>query len=386
MAVANVVARFTADTGDFRKQMSSAQRSFGAVTDAATMSSKSIAAVGQTMSNVGKKMTVGITLPLGGVGAGAVAAAMSFESSMNKIIGLVGIASDEVANMGAEVLGMAGSLGKSPDELADGLFVITSAGLRGAEAMKTLRVAGMAAAAGLGETNDIARSVSGALAAYGSEVLSASEATDAIVATARAGNFETSQFAASIGKVLPLAQQAGASFQDMGGAVALLTRVNGNAAESITQMTSLFRAFVIPTEEAKKKLEEVGLSAGDLRDSIANKGLPATLKMLDKALGGNREELGRLLGSSEAASAAYQILGADAQTVADTFGVVANSAGMTIDAFGAVAQTTQFQLSQAMNEMKAGLIEIGETLLPIAQAIINFADRWIKGFNSTRPG
>jgi TP901 family phage tail tape measure protein len=205
---------------------------------------------------------------------------------------------------------------------------------------------------------------------------------DAIVATARAGNFETSQFAAAIGRVLPFAQQAGASFQDMGGAVALLTRVNGDAAQSVTQIQALFRAFVVPTEEAKKALDGVGLSAADLRDSIAKEGLPATLAMLDQALGGNREELGRLLGSSEAASAAFQILESDAQTINDTFGVVASSAGMTAEAFDVMAGTTQFQLNQAMQELKAALIDLGNSMLPVVQAVIDFASRWIKAFNS----
>lgn len=382
MSAANVVAKFTADTGDLRQQMAAAEKSFGAVSDAALISRKHLEQVGNAMADVGKKMTVGVTLPIGGVGVAAATAAMSFESSMAKIIGLVGITSDAVADMGSEILNMAGYVGKAPEELADGLFVVTSAGLRGAEAMSALKVAAMAGAAGLGETNDIARAVSGALSAYGSDVISASEATDAIVATARAGNFETSQFAAAIGRVLPFAEQAGASFQDMGGAVALLTRVNGNAAESITQIQALFRAVVVPTEEAKTAFDEMGMSAADLRASIAERGLPATLQMLDKALGGNREQLGRILGSSEAASAAFQILNADAQTINDTFGVVQDSAGMTAEAFGVVAQTTQFQLNAAMSDMKAGLVEIGESLLPIIQAVIDFAARWISGFNS----
>ena len=383
MAVATeVVARFTADISDVQSKMAAARGAFGAVGEAATFSSKRIAEVGQTMADVGAKMTVGLTLPLGGLALAASNAAMSFETGMTKIIGLVGIASDEVARMGDEVLAMAAATGKAPDELADGLFVVTSAGLRGSEAMATLANSAKAGAAGLGQTNDIARAVAGALSAYGSEVLSASEATDAIVATARAGNFETSQFAAAIGRVLPFAKQAGASFQDMGGAVALLTRVNGNAAESITQIQALFRAVVVPTEEAKKALDEVGLSAQDLRDSIAEKGLPATLEMLDKALGGNREQLGRLLGSSEAASAAFQILDADARTIQDTFGVVANSAGMTAEAFGAVSGTAQFQVSQAMAELKATLIDLGEQFLPIIKSVTDFMQANLRAFNS----
>lgn len=382
MAVANVVARFTADTGDFQRQMSGARDAFGEVSDAATLSGRRIAEVGQKVADVGKKMTIGLTLPIGGMGVAAVKAASDFEASMTKIIGLVGIASDEVAMMGQEVLGMAGNVGKAPEELASGLFAVTSAGLRGAEAMSALDASARAGAAGLGETNDIARAVSGALSAYGSEVLSASDATDAIVATARAGNFETSQFAAAIGRVLPFAQQAGATFQDMGGAVALLTRVNGNAAESITQIQALFRAFVVPTEEAKKALDGVGMSAADLRASIAEKGLPATLQMLDRALGGNREQLGRLLGSSEAASAAFQILNADGNAIRSTFGVVADSAGMTDEAFGAVAETAQFKMGVAMAELRSGLIAVGETIMPVAKVLIDYLTTWIQRFNA----
>lgn len=377
-----VVARFTADISDVQSKMNTARAAFASVGEAASWSSQRIAAVGQSMADVGKKMTVGVTLPLGGLAVAASNAAMSFETNMTKITALVGIASDEVARMGDEILTTATSLGKSPDELAGGLFVVTSAGLRGAEAMATLNNAARAGAAGLGETNDIARAVSGALSAYGSDVLSASEATDAIVATARAGNFETSQFAAAIGRVLPFAQQAGASFQDMGGAVALLTRVNGDAAQSVTQMQALFRAFVVPTEEAKKALEEVGLSAQDLRSSIADQGLPATLEMLDKALGGNREQLGRLLGSSEAASAAFQILESDAATIEETFGVVAGSAGMTAEAFGIVSQTAQFQVSAAMAELKATLIDLGEQFLPIIKSVMDFMQANLNAFNS----
>lgn len=322
-------------------------------------------------------------LAVAGVGAAAGAAAVAvgvaagkmavdFENSMVKIQSLVGLTKDEVDVLREGVLALSGETAKSPQELADGLFVVTSAGLRGKEAMDALAASAKAGAAGLGETNDIARSVAGAMSAYGSDVLSASAATDQIVATARAGNFETSQFAGALGRVLPFANQAGAGLDQVGGAVALLTRVNGDAAQSVTQMNALFKAFVTPTQESKKVLDELGLSAGDVRDAIAKDGLPAALTMLDDKLGGNREQLGRILGSSEAASAAFQILDADAQTIADTFGVVADSAGMTDEAFTTTADTTGFRLEQAFQEIKNALLELGDSLTPLIDL---FADR-----------
>ena len=370
--VVEVLAKLKADTGQFQKEMGGA---LGKLQGAS-----------QSMAKVGGSLTRSVTLPLVGIGTAAVFTATQFESSMSKIVGLVGIAADEVEGMKSSVLELAGETAKAPQELADALFVVTSAGLRGEDAMGALDSAARASAAGLGETADIARALAGAMNAYGAETLDAAQATDIIVATARAGNFETSQFAGAIGRVLPFAKQAQASFADMGGAVALLTRTNGDAAQSVTQMAALFRSFVVPTRQTTKILGEVGLSAQELRDSIGERGLVPTLQMLDEALDGNREKLGRVLGSSEAAAAAFQILDADAQTVADTFGAVNDAAGITDEAFAAAAETTGFKLQRAMTNFKTVLIEIGDLLAPMVQAVADFATRMASAFRDLPDG
>ena len=343
---------------------------------------------GETATKAGKNLSLKLTAPIVALGGAAFKMSSDFESGMAKIVGLVGIAADEVDLMKDSVMGLSGETARSPQELADGLFVVTSAGLRGADALDALELAAKASSAGLGETNDIARAVAGAMNAYGSSVVDAARATDVIVATARAGNFETSQFSAAIGRVLPFAKQAGASLEDMGGAVALLTRTNGDAAQSVTQVQALFRAFVVPTEEAKKALEGVGMSAADLRAKIAEDGLPAALGMLDTALGGNREQLGRLLGSSEAASAAFQILDATANDIAGTFGVVNDATGMTEEAFGVVSETTGFKVTQAFNNAKIALMEFGDMIAPVietvASAIKGLTDRFTALDDSTK--
>lgn len=346
---------------------------------------KSMQRVGDKISSVGGTLTKGVTLPIVGVGVAATAAAVEFESSMSKITGLVGIAAEEVAGMEAAVLDLAGETAKAPNELADALFVVTSAGLRGKEALDALEFAAKAGAAGLGETNDIARALAGSMNAYGSDVVDAAKATDVIVATARAGNFETSQFASAIGRVLPFAKQAGASLEDLGGSVALLTRTNGDAAQSVTQVQALFRAFVTPTAEATKALDKVGLSAEDMRQAISEQGLPAALQMLDDRLGGNREQLGRLLGSSEAAAAAFQILDADGATLAGTFGAVNDAAGITDEAFNVVAETTGFTLQQALTQLKTTLIEIGDIIAPFVQQFVGKLQMLADAFKNLTP-
>ena len=346
---------------------------------------QSMQKVGEKIGAVGGTLTKSVTLPIVGIGAAATVAAVEFETSMSKITGLVGIAADEVQAMQAEVLALAGETAKAPNELADALFVVTSAGLRGEEALSALEFAAKAGAAGLGETNDIARAVAGSLNAYGADVLSAAAATDVIVATARAGNFETSQFAGALGRVLPFAKQAGASLEDVGGAVALLTRTNGDAAQSVTQVQALFRAFVTPTAEAVKALDKVGLSAEDMRQAISDDGLPAALTMLENKLGGNREQLGRLLGSSEAAAAAFQILDADVASLQGTFGAVNEAAGITDEAFNVVAETTGFQLQQSLTQLKTILIEIGDIVAPFVEQFVAKLDVLVQAFKNLTP-
>ncbi|HEY7821523.1 MAG TPA: phage tail tape measure protein, partial [Acidimicrobiia bacterium] len=334
----NVGATFDArDLKAARRELDALEKQASGLSGSFQRAGRNMQSFGMGVFQIGSALTQSVTVPLIGAATAATKMAADFSESMSRITGLVGIAADEVKGMEDAVLALSGETAKAPQELSEALFVVTSAGLRGSEALSALEVSAKAGAAGLGATRDIARAVAGAMNAYGAETLDAARATDVIVATARAGNFATDQFAGALGRVLPFANQAQASLEDVGGAVALLTRTNGNAAESITNINSLLGALVVPSEQGKKVLDEVGLSAADLRREMGERGLVSALQTLDRALGGNREQLGRLLASKEAASAAFQILNADAKTIEDTFGAVNDSVGITQEAFDVVA-------------------------------------------------
>ncbi|HEY7824030.1 MAG TPA: phage tail tape measure protein [Acidimicrobiia bacterium] len=382
----NVGATFDArDIRQARKELDALERQAQGLQGGLMRAGRGLQNFGSGLASIGSAMTQSLTVPILGAATAATKLAADFSESMSRITGLVGIAADEVKAMEAAVIGLSGETAKSPQELAEGLFVVTSAGLRGAEAMEALEFAAKAGAAGLGATNDIARAVAGAINAYGAETLDAARATDVIVATARAGNFATDQFAGALGRVLPFAQQAQASLEDVGGAVALLTRTNGNAAESITQIQALFRAFVVPTEEAKKVLDEVGLSAADLREEMGKNGLVAALRLLDTRLGGNREVMGRLLSSTEAASAAFQILNSDAATIEATFGDVNDAVGMTEEAFGVVSGQPAFKFRQALNDLQIAGINLGNELIPVVVDLIERFQGLVDKFNDLSP-
>ena len=102
-----------------------------------TASSK-LKSFGKRTTQIGKSLSTSITLPLAIAGGAAVKMAADFDKSMTQIKTLVGIASDEVNRMGAAAIQMAKETGNSSKDAADALFFITSAGLRGSDAIACL--------------------------------------------------------------------------------------------------------------------------------------------------------------------------------------------------------------------------------------------------------
>ena len=141
------------------------------------------------------------------------------------------------------------------------MFFITSAGLRGQVALETLEASAKAAAVGLGDTATIADLATSALNAYGSDVLSAADATDVMVAAVREGKLEADALTGSMGRVLPVSSQMGIKFNEVGAAFAAMSRTGTGANEAATQLRSIMVTLLKPTKQAEEALAEMGLSS-----------------------------------------------------------------------------------------------------------------------------
>jgi TP901 family phage tail tape measure protein len=382
VAVANVVAKFEADISDVQAKMAMLKGAFAGAGASANSMADRMTAIGSGMATVGRKMTLGVTLPLAAIGAASVKAAMDFETSMAKIEGLVGIAKDEVKAMGDAALEMSAAFGKSGNEAAEALFFITSAGLRGADAMDVLEASMKASAIGLGDTATIADLATSAVNAYGSEVLSASNATDVMVAAVREGKLEAGELAGSMGQVLPIASAMGVSFDQVGATFAALSRTGTGASQAATQLRGILSSLLKPTKQAEQALSAMGLSSEGLRQQLREQGLLATLQTLSEAFGDNEAAAAQVFGNIRALSGVMDLMGANVATTEAIFERMNDTAGMTDEAFAVVADTAQFKLNQAMASIKNTLIEVGGTLAPIAAKFAGFIQAIMSGFQA----
>jgi TP901 family phage tail tape measure protein len=356
---------------------------------ALSSASSKLSAFGSKMQNVGKSMTVGLTLPLVAAGVAAGKMAFDFDKSMTSITALVGVGADEVAKMGDTAKKMALDTGKSANEAAEALFFITSAGLRGSDAMNVLNASLKASAVGLGETKTIADLSTSALNAYGSENLTATEATDILTAAVREGKLEASALAGSMGGVIPIASNMGVSFNEVAASMAAMSRTGTNAAEGATQLNAILMSLQKPAEQSEQILGTLGLSFKGLEKSVSQDGLLTTLINLKESLKGTSVTMTDLFPNTRALKGVLDLTGAGAEANRQIFDALNNTMGATDEAFKKTAESASFKMTKALNQMKSSLIEVGTVILvalvPAVQKIGSFLTRMSDKFKSLSP-
>src|SRR6056297_342632 len=179
-------------------------------------------------------VAAGAVAAIGSIATSAARMSSDLEQSFAKIEGLVGVSSAEVAKLEEAAIKLGPAYGKSAQEAADALFFITSSGLRGAEATEVLEASLKASAAGLGDMSAVANAATAGVNTYGTEVLSGTDAVEALTEAARLGQFAPEELASSLGKVIQPANELGVSFEETTGFVAGLTKSGLSASEAVT--------------------------------------------------------------------------------------------------------------------------------------------------------
>lgn len=330
--------------------------------------------LGQTMKRVAKGSLIGLGIGAGIAGTMALKSAYDFESAMLKIHTLVGVAKSDVDAMRVSVMDLATSTNVSAKDAADGMYFIQSAGLRGAEAMETLEAASKASAIGLGEVATIADLATSALNAYSATGLTATEATDILIAAVREGKLAPEELAGSMGRVLPIASNLGVSFNEVGAAMAAMSRTGTNAAEGATQLRSILQAFVKPSSEAAEAMASVGTSAAEIRQKIKNDGLLSTLKDLNETFGDNDELQAVVFGRMRALTGVMDLLGQNTKDTEKIFASMEDTTGLLNNAFEEQQKSAGFKLEQAIGQSQRAMEDLGRAAMPVLTGIAETAN------------
>jgi TP901 family phage tail tape measure protein len=304
--------------------------------------------------------------------------AAKFETSLAKIQGLVGVTTDEIEELSEAARRLGPRFNTSANEAAEALFFITSAGLRGAAAIDVLEASLKGTAIGLGDTKTIADLATSAVNAYGESNLTGAQAVDILAEAVRLGKLEPAELAGAMGQVLPLASALGIRFDEVGAALAGMSKTGTDASQASTQLRGIMTTLIQPTAEAEKALAEMGLSAEGLREQIREKGLFNTLETLTQAFDGNIEATATVFGNVRALTGVLDLMGPSIDDNRELFALMADDIGILDEAFEIVSDTTEFKFGQAMSGLRKQLLEVGLALIDNLQPHLDTFVLWVE--------
>ena len=244
-------------------------------------------------------------------------------------------------------------LGEDVQSLGKGLYDILSAGITDTgDAMHVLEVSAKAARAGLTDTGVAADALTTIINAYGLEANQAGMVSDVLFKTVQRGKTTFAQLAPSVGRVATLSAQAGVSLEEMGAALAIMTRRGVKTDEAVTALRSVITGFLKPTEELTEAFGENALQSRGLADVLNEMaGMPPDV--LAKFFPNVRGLLGVITAAQDMTS--------ETQEFIDTL----KQGSPTMDAFEKQTATFGFTWDQFAKTLEATSIQIGTKILPV---------------------
>lgn len=348
-------------------------REFNTVQEASKITTAQIVSFGRGVQEAGVVLSAMITAPLVAAGGAAIKFGTEFEAASTKIVALAGASREEVAGLSGSVLKLAEDVGVGPAKLAEGLFIVESAGFRGAEAMGILEKAGKMTAIGMGEVEQTTRAVVGAMLTYKNENLDAAHASDILVKTVQLGNMRVDELVGALGRVSPVAAAMGVKFADVNAAIATFTHLGASTDVAATGVRAVLSTILNDGAKTEKGLKSLNIEMSDLRKVIAEKGLTEALLFLVQAASQTRDGMDKLADVFPNIRALTLVL-ADAQaqgkTFADITTKIRDAAGGLKDSFGATQETLSFQFKQMEASMESLSIKVSKSFLPITKDIV----------------
>jgi TP901 family phage tail tape measure protein len=340
-----------------------------------TSSTSKMEGVIRGVSAVGKAALLGLGAAAVGVGVASVKLAMDFEGSMTRIQSMEGLTAAHTKTLNDAILQMAGHVAQAPKDLADAMLLIYQAGFKGATAVDMLtRSAELASSSGQSLT-DVVNGVTSTVKAWGSRSVDAKTATDILASAFGHGGVMAGDFSKIIGRVGPLAAKTGLQLTDVAAAVATLAQEGLTGMKATGGLATMLGSILTPSSAAAADLKKVGLSVQDLQDSIASKGLGATLQMLIDKFKGNTAALKDVVGGTTGLRFALDLTGAHAADYAANLTTVQDATkggGASADAFAEAQKHLEVQLRQLVAGAEALGVKLGEWLIPIIQKIIGW--------------
>jgi TP901 family phage tail tape measure protein len=332
------------------------------------------AATGTALAGIGR-FAKRAALPLGIVAFASGKMAMDFQQSMLMIHTQAGASAGEVKKLSSAVLDLAKIEPQSPKQLADALYRLEGAGLRGKKAMQGLKAAADLAAVGNANVEDTAKTLSQVWFSGIPGAKNLQKVVAEMNATVGAGDMRLQQLVDALGTgIMPVAKNAGLTMRDITGALAVFGDETNNVSGWTAQLATALHYLYAPGAKAEGAMESIGLTGSKLgRDFHGKQGLLTALTdlrgHLDKLPGGFRGVKASQVLSEILPGGRGRVMNVMLGQL-DRYQAKLKQIGGTSGRFGeAVAKTHQtaaFKVHAAWSTIQVAMIKLGSHIMPLA--------------------
>lgn len=286
-----------------------------------------------------------------------------FEQQMANVATMLDEPDRHMAWLRKGIRDMSVEYGESTEALAGGLYDILSASIPADKALDVLAVAARSAKAGLTDTKTAADAITTVLNAYGLSAEHAGDVSDLLFSVVKRGKTTFADLAPAIGNVATIAATAGVSFEEMGAALAVMTRNGVQTDNAITALNAIISSFLKPSAEATEYARELGFEMNST--TIQSEGLAGVFARISKL---PPDAIAKLFPNIRAMKGILPALQNMEGFLTDMDAMGAR-AGATETAYGKMTKTLMHSFRQLKQSALSTLSVIGEALAePVAHA------------------
>lgn len=340
--------------------------------------------IGQSMQNMGKTMSLALTLPLAGAGIAAGKMAMDWQEGMAKINTTAQMNQSELKKLSNQIFKMGVDAKADLSKVPEAYEKIISQTGDAALSTEIFAASLKGAKAGFTDISVVSGALAQSLSAIGKGGADAQQVIDTLFAAKRVGAGEFADFANYIPSLIASAKGVGISWQEVAGSFAYMTGKGNDAASSTMLLQNAFNA--LGKGKIQEGLKNAGISVFDLNGKM--RGLTDIFTEVGAKMASmNDEEKTAWLESidlkDQQAKQAFMVLSSETNKLGEAMLATKNSSGELDKAlkFSISPATTA---AQAMSNLKAVAIGFGNVMLPIFNKLMGAASSvlgWLAGLD-----
>lgn len=344
--------------------------------------------LGKTIDGVGNKLTMGVTVPVVGLGVAINKIGGDFSSQMSRVKAISGANTQEFKQLHDQSLQLGADTAFSAKQAAEGMENLASAGFTTNEIMTAMPgLLDLAASSGesLANSSDIAAST---LRGFGLDASQTAHVADVLAKNASATNAAVADTGEAMKYASPVAKAMGLSLEEVTAAIGEMANAGIKGSQAGTTLRTALTRLASPSDPAATKMEELGFKAFDSQGRLFS--LSKIIDNLSKSLKGKTDQqkqdaIATIFGQ-EAMSGMLTLIdnGSSAlDTLTDSY---KNSDGAAKEMAKTMQDNSKSSIEQMMGSIETAAIKLQEVAAPTIIKIANEIQELANEFSELDPG